>query len=84
MITPRRLAIGVLGLMLSTHALHGQAGPHSRESQLGGDLASVSAMAGMVVSEAKVIHQRPAVMQDLQWRQPYSASGPTAVPTNPA
>ena len=84
MITPRRLAIGALGLILSTHALHGQAGPHYREFQLGGDLASVSVLSGAAVSEAKIIHERPVLMQDLQWRRPYSASGPTAVPKDPA
>jgi len=79
MITLRRLAIGALGLVLSTHALYGQAGPHYRAFQLGGNLASVSALAGVAATEAKVIHERPAVMQDLQWRRPYSSSGPTAV-----
>ena len=53
MITPRRLAIGALGLVLSTHVLHGQAGPHYREFQLGGNLASVSALSGVAVSETR-------------------------------
>ena len=52
MIAPRRLAIGALGLVLSTHVLHGQAGPHYQEFQLGGDLASVSALSGVVALEA--------------------------------
>ena len=68
MITPRRLAISALGLVLSTQPVHSQAGPHYREFQLGGNLASVSALAGVAVSEAKVLHQRPAVMQDLHAR----------------
>ena len=34
MITPRRLAIGALGLVLSTQPVHSQAGPHSRGFQL--------------------------------------------------
>ena len=36
-------------------------------------------MADVAVSEATVTHQRPALIQDLQWRRPYSASSPTAV-----
>ena len=71
MITSSRRAIGALGLVLSTHPLHGQAGPHHREFQLGGDLASVSALAGVAVSEATIIHQRPVLMQDLQRRRRY-------------
>src|SRR5207237_4908204 len=39
----------------------------------------VSALSGVAVSEAKVIHQRPAVMQDLLWRRPYSTTGSTAL-----
>ena len=84
MITPRRLAIGALGLVLSAQPVHSQAGPHYREFQLGSDLASVSALAGVAVSEATVLHQRPAVMQDLHWKQPYAPGGLTAVPKDPA
>jgi hypothetical protein len=83
MITARSLAIGSLGFVLSTHLLYGQSGPHYREFQLGGDLASVSALAGVAVSEATIIHQRPAVMQDLQWRRPYLISAATAVSPDP-
>ena len=79
MITSRRLAIGALGFLWSAQLLHGQSTPHYREFQLGGDLASVSALSGVAVSEVKVIHQRPAVMQDLLWRRPYSTGGLTAV-----
>ena len=68
---------------MSTHALHGQAGPHYRHFQLGGDLASVSALSGVAVSEATIIHQRPVLMQDLQWRPRDSASGPTTGSPDP-
>ena len=79
MITTRNLAIASLGVVLSTQLLYGQSPSHYREFQLGGDLASVSALSGVAVSEVKVIHQRPAVMQDLLWRRPYSTGGLTAV-----
>ena len=84
MIAARRLVIGSLGFVLCTQPLHGQSGPHYREFQLGGDLASVSALAGVAMSEAKSIHQRPALIQDLQWRRPYAPTGPTAPSPDPA
>jgi hypothetical protein len=58
------LLFGLLGFVLCTPLLYGQSRPHYREFQLGGDLTSVSALAGVAVSEAKVIHQRRTVMQD--------------------
>jgi hypothetical protein len=83
MIAARRLAIGSLGFVLCTQPLYGQSGPHYREFQLGGDIASVSALAGVAVSEAKSIHQRPALIQDLQWTRPYASTGPTAPSPDP-
>ena len=83
MITVRSVAIGCLGFVPSTQLLDGQSAARYREFQLGGDLASVSALSGVAVSEAKVIHQRPAVMQDLQWQRPYSTSGAAAASPDP-
>ena len=83
MITARRLAIGALGFVLSTQLLYGQSASRYREFQLGSDLASVSALSGVAVSESTVIHQRPAVMQDLQWKPPYSSSAATALSPDP-
>jgi len=71
-IAAHRLAIGSLGFVLCTQLLYGQSGPHYREFRLGGGLASVSAVAGVAVSEAKIIHERPALIQELQWRLPYA------------
>jgi hypothetical protein len=83
MIAACRFAIACLGVVLCAQLLHGQSGAHYREFQLGGDVASVSALAGVAVSEAKVIHQRPAVFQDLQWRPRYAATGLTAPAADP-
>jgi hypothetical protein len=83
MIMVRRLGIASLGFVMSTQLLNGQSAPHYREFQLGADLASVSALAGVAVSAAKVIHERPAVMQDLEWRPPHSLLGTTAPPPDP-
>src|SRR4029079_9045246 len=83
-IAARRLAIGFIGFVLCTQPLFAQSGAHYREFQLGGDdLASVSALAGVAVAEAKTIHERPALIQELQWRLPYALTGPTAASPDP-
>jgi hypothetical protein len=83
MIAARCLAIAPLGLLLCTQLLSGQSRAHYREFQLGGDLASVSALAGVAVSETKAVHQRPALIQDLEWRRPYAATSSTAPAPDP-
>jgi hypothetical protein len=79
----RTLAVGALGAFLLAPPLHGEGGPRYRDFQLGGDLASVSALAGAGLGEIKVIHERPALLQDLEWRQPYAPSDLTAAPKDP-
>jgi hypothetical protein len=83
MISPRTLAIVTLGLALSSSAVHGQDRSRYRDFQLGGNLPSISALTGVAASEAKTIHQRPAVMQELQWQRPYSSSSTTSAETDP-
>ena len=77
MITARALGVGVVALILSASAAPGQTAAHYREFQLGGDLASVSALAGVPASAAKTLHSRPVILQELQWRRPYTLSGNT-------
>ena len=74
----KTITIVVLGLVVSAQALQGQDRSRYRDFQLGSDLRSVSALASVAASEAKTIHQRPAVMQELEWRPPYFVSGSTA------
>lgn len=83
MITTRTLVIVALGLVLSTHTLQGQDRSRYRDFQLGSDLPSVSALASVPAAEAKTIHQRPAVMQQLTWRRPYVVSRSTASQNDP-
>jgi len=68
------LAVGALGILLSTSLLHSQGGPRYRDFQLGGDLPSISALTAVPVSEAVAIHTRPALMQELRWQRPYSST----------
>jgi len=63
--------------------LHGQDRARYRDYQLGASLASVSAIPGVTATDAKAIHERPAVRQELQWRRPYVHSTPP-VPIDPA
>jgi hypothetical protein len=69
-----RFAVGALGLVLSTQSLHGQDRSRYRDYQLGGSLSSITALTGVPASEARTIHLRPAIMQELQWQRPYLAS----------
>lgn len=70
----RSCAVGarLLGVVLAGSAAHGQAGAHYREFQLGSDMGSVAALAGAAASDAKTVHSRPALMQDLESRRPYT------------
>lgn len=76
----RACAVGVLGFMLSINVAHAQTVAHYRDFQLGSDLASISALAGVAPSEAKTVHARPAILQDLDWRRPYTVSGAAVDP----
>jgi hypothetical protein len=82
MTATRTLAL-VLGLALSAQTLLAQDRSRYREFQLGSDLRSVAALAKVPASEAKTIHQRPAVIQELEWRPPYFVGGSTAVQREP-
>jgi hypothetical protein len=83
MINRPALVIGALGLVFSTSLLHSQDRSRYRAFQLGGNLASISALAGVAGSEARAIHVRPALMQELEWRRPYSPSDTAPSHTDP-
>lgn len=70
----RALAIGA-ALVLIAQAARSQDRAGYREFRLGADLTSVAALAKTPVSAAKTLHQRPALIQELEWRQPYVTSG---------
>ncbi|HZR26588.1 MAG TPA: hypothetical protein VFA59_23540 [Vicinamibacterales bacterium] len=70
----RSCAIGVtaVGLIVAATVADAQSPARYRDFQLGGDIASVTALTGAVASDAKTIHTRPALLQDLEWRRPYA------------
>lgn len=71
----RTLTVCAVAMVLSTHTLQSQQPGQYRDYTLGRDLASIAGQLHMNTSEASVIHERPALVQDLQWRTPYFAAG---------
>jgi hypothetical protein len=82
MMSARVLAVG-FAIVCLTHTLDGQGPSRYREFALGSDLATVSDLAGVSPSKVKTIHQRPAVLQDLEWRPSRWNVGSTAASTDP-
>lgn len=64
---------GVLGLVLCGTAASAQDFGRYREFELGSDVAVVSTLTGPAASDLKVIHHRPALIQELTWRPRYGA-----------
>ena len=69
----RALAVLVLGAVLSNEAVNAQDFSRYRVFQLGRSLSSVAQAANMGPSDARVIHQRPALIQELDWRPQYQS-----------
>jgi hypothetical protein len=82
MMYARLFAVGV-AIVCSTYALDGQGLSGYRDFALRSDVASVSDLAGVSASKARTIHQRPAVLQDLEWRPMRWNLGSTAASTDP-
>jgi hypothetical protein len=68
------ICAGIL-ITLSAQMLHAEEAIRYREFELGSDLASIAKLIGAAPSEAKLVHQRPAVMKDLEWRPRYFSRG---------
>jgi hypothetical protein len=73
----RALAIAVSGVMLSAQLLYAQDLSRYREVEMGSTLLSVAGVNGVTPADAKVIHERPAVIQDLEWKPGRSMNDPT-------
>jgi len=81
MIGARSITISILGIALSTPLVYAQDLSKYREFQFGMSLIAVAKQTDVKPSEAKVIHQRPAMIQELEWRpQRFLASSPQAEP----
>lgn len=71
MISVRLLAVVAFGVMLSARALDAQDLSRYRDFALGSSVSSVATMSGARTADIKVVHQRPAIIQELVWRPPY-------------
>jgi hypothetical protein len=77
MISFRNLVISAFWTALSISSIYAQDLSRYRGFQLGMDLSAAAEQADMKPSQAKLIHQRPEKIQELEWR-PYSSLDATA------
>jgi hypothetical protein len=68
MISTRNLVVFISLTLLSMSLIHAQDLSGYRGYKLGTNLPATAAQAGMQAIEAKVVYQRPAVIQELEWR----------------
>jgi hypothetical protein len=66
------IGVGVLAFVLCGTALAAQDFGRYREFELGSDVTAVAAVTGTSAGDVKVIHQRPALIQELTWRPKYT------------
>lgn len=77
-----RTGASALGILLATNGLAAQDHDRYRDFRLGSDVATVSMAAGVVAPEIKVIHQRPALIQELTWRPRYAVRRSSSAETD--
>jgi hypothetical protein len=79
MISTRSIVISISLAVLSMPLIYAQDLSKYREFQLGMNLLAVAKKVNVKPSEARVIYQRPAVIQELEWRpqSSYSSSAQT-------
>ena len=73
----RNLAISITWLMLLTPLIRAQDLSHYRELRFGMNLLSAAQQIGVKASEARTIHRRPALIQELEWRPQYLLGDPS-------
>lgn len=83
MIHERALATAAVGLVLSAHVFAAPDLSRYRDFQLGSDVAGVCAAAAIAATDVKTRHQRPAVLQDIEWRPSRWVSGSVTPSTDP-
>ena len=68
MTRPRLFALCIAVMLLSATVTSAQDLSRYRDYQLGMTLAAVAKQAGMKPSDARVLHQRPELIEELEWR----------------
>jgi hypothetical protein len=74
-----RLFVVAAVLVLSAESVSAQDLSPYRAYALDSSVEAVVAASGARASDLKVLHQRPAVIQELEWRAPYARSGAALV-----
>jgi len=77
------LAVCSLVFLFLAHGVDAQGPARYRNFALGMNVAEVSALTGVTAAEVKTIHQRPAVLQDLDWRLSQWVAGSPDATTDP-
>lgn len=83
MIDTRTFATAALGIILLSNGIEGQSVAQYRNFALGSNVATVATLIEASASEAKTIHQRPALLQELEWRPSRWVGGSMAESTDP-
>jgi hypothetical protein len=83
MTSVRTFAIGALGLALLSPAAGAQDLSRYRAFELGGSVASVVTATGVPETQVTILHQRPALLQGLEWRPSRWARGSAVPATDP-
>ena len=71
------VVIGITSFLVASLSLEAQSSSGYRQFELGASVASISTLAGGGQAEPQTLHSRPAVIQELRWRRPYSAPADT-------
>ena len=79
MIRTRIPMFSLLWVMLPVTLICAQDLSTYRDFQLGMNLPEVAEQAGMEAAQAKLIHERPAVIQELEWRPGISVGSPSSI-----
>ena len=74
MISLRNIAISVFGAVIAAAPTYSQDLSRYREFQLETNLPTVAKQIRVKPSDAKAIHERPAMIQELEWRAPLTDS----------
>ena len=83
MMNVRTVAICAFGIALLSQRVGAQEFSRYRTFDLGASVASVSTSTGVVASEVTTLHERPAVLQDLEWRPSRWNTGTVSASTDP-
>jgi hypothetical protein len=71
----RVMAVAVLSVILVGQPAGAQELSRYRDYALGSSVAAIVKASGTRADETKTLHERPARIQELQWRAPYVSSG---------